>query len=78
MRFVPRLNGEITVGLMTPLAPAAQSPDGFVMNSLPYEADIRPAVFHSFGKRPELLPSVQQTAAVDTLIDALMLDNGKF
>lgn len=77
VRFVPRLNGEITVGLMTPLSHEPDRPEAFVMNSLPYEADIRPAAFHSFLRHPELLPSVQQTAAMDQLIDALMLDDGK-
>ena len=35
-RFVPRANGEITLGLMTPDGHKG----GFIMNQLPYEADV--------------------------------------
>lgn len=73
-RFVPRLNGDILIGLMTPHN--SQQPDTFIMNCLPLEADVRVQGFPSLSEHATLLPHKQQTAAVDGLIDSLMLTQG--
>lgn len=66
-RFVPRANGEVTLGLLTPLSGTEGC---FTMNQLPFEADVRVANFTTFGKKPEVLPSKKQLASMDALLDA--------
>ena len=76
-RFLPRVNGDISIGFMTPCPgsrPGAQA--CLIMNVLPFEADLRQASFTAFSQNPDLLPHKDQTAAVEDLIEAFSLVEG--
>lgn len=51
--------------------------DTFLMNQLPFEADIRMASFAAFTEKHFKLPHRGQTAAMDAAIDAMMLADGE-
>ena len=74
-RFVPRANGEVNLCILTPYDSNSNT-DCFVMNSIPYEADIRAASFTTFAKKPEVLPTKQQLSLMDGIVDAHILDSG--
>ena len=50
--------------------------DTFLMNQLPFEADIRMAGFAAFTEKNFKLPHKDQTAAMDAAIDSMMLADG--
>ena len=74
-RFLPRINGDIMIGFLTPLLKAGNE-SCLVMNILPFEADLRTASFTAFSQKEDLLPSTDQTAAAEGLIKAFMLIQG--
>ena len=51
--------------------------DTFLMNQLPFEADIRMASYAAFTEKHFKLPHRGQTAAMDAAIDAMMLADGE-
>lgn len=76
-RFLPRVNGDISIGYLTPLpGETAYARTCLIMNTLPFEADVRTASFTAFSQNPKLLPHKEQTAAVDELITAFNLGEG--
>ena len=76
-RFLPRVNGDISIGFMTPFTSSKAGAQAcLVMNALPFEADLRQASFTAFGQNAELLPHKDQTAAVEELIKAFTLQEG--
>lgn len=77
-RFLPRVNGDVTIGFLTPLQSSQGGPRAcLVMNTLPFEADMRTASFTAFRQNQELLPSKDQTAAVESMIKAFSLVEGE-
>lgn len=77
-RFLPRVNGDVSIGFLAPLASASGAAGAcLVMNTLPFEADMRTASFTAFTQNADLLPHKDQTAAVEQLIKAFTLVEGK-
>lgn len=77
-RFVPRANGEVSLGFIMPFTGESDERACFTMNLMPCEADVRLASFTTFAKKPEVLPSKQQIQTMDNLVDAFMLSEGTF
>ena len=76
-RFLPRVNGDIGIGILTPLPSTKAGPKAcLAMNMLPFEADLRAASFTAFSQNADLLPHKDQTAAVERMIKAFTLTEG--
>ena len=77
-RFLPRVNGDISIGYMTPFPSSKAGANAcLIMNVLPFEADLRQASFTAFSQNPDLLPHKEQTAAVEELIKAFTMQEGR-
>lgn len=72
-RFVPRANGEVTLGYITANDTLENSHGCMIMSQLPYEADVRDASFTTFSKKPEVLPTKQQLVAMDTVLSSFSM-----
>lgn len=78
-RFLPRVNGDISIGFMTPYPSSRTGAKAcLIMNVLPFEADLRQASFTAFSQNPDLLPHKDQTAAIEGLIEAFTLQEGLY
>ena len=76
VRFVPRANGAVVFGVCTPLLGNDRQPDCLLLNHLPFFEDIRSFTFASFNSSTEAIPSSDQLAAANALIDATQLTHG--
>ena len=76
VRFVARR--DITIGYMLPMPLPNQAvhPHTLLLMCMPYEADVRRADFPSFDAHLDLLPDVDQVAAMNAAMDALGLGDG--